>query len=148
MPIFAGTSIRLLLLNRLKNARTIFLKGLFFVVAIQVLYLSIVMNLTACNTLQLQSFNKGNDICCFTGFIIERIFADNKYIPEDQDADNNADTNNMAKYETSPLYAEQISNQHIVNCINSGSPGMTGTNLANKISKGYINIISPPPKLV
>jgi hypothetical protein len=131
---------------RLKKLNEILFRGLFFIVAIQVLNLSICGDYTTTRDSVVRVNVHYDDINSFAEFVLEKIAGDRTSASENDEDDDNPVENDLEKYETGPLYFEHIPHHQVVYTINQGSAWATGIDMANKICKGHFSIISPPPK--
>jgi len=131
---------------QLKKLNEILLRGLFFIVAIQVLNLSICVDYAITKGSDVQVNIHFDDINSFAEFVPEKIAGDRASAPENDEDDDNPVENDLEKYETGPLYFEHIPHHQVVYTISQGSTWATGIDMANKICKGHFSIISPPPK--
>ncbi|MBE7168979.1 MAG: hypothetical protein INR73_00215 [Williamsia sp.] len=139
---------RIFVLNTLKNYKLTLLYGLFYLVALQILNLSVdidyVISRSVCSTALVEY----DDIDSFSEYILEKIAGDSNYTSEDDiDDDESSRNKSIEKNNINPLYAEQFTRPQLSYDAIHGSPWATGLDQANKICKGYFTMIFSPPKV-
>lgn len=88
-----------------------------------------------------------DDIDSFFEYILENILGDSNFFSENDDDDENGPQNQgIEKYNVSVLYFEQLAQLQLLHHPIADSSCTTGLDQANKISKGYFDPVSPPPK--
>lgn len=129
----------------LKRIKIILYKGMLLLVALQVLNLSADVDFSGAGNILLADNHQSHCTNSFAGYLLEKITGGKTALPEDSDEANIPGEPGMEKYETGPLYLEQV-NQQLIAAFASRS-AWTASSSVHKISKGYLNIISPPPEL-
>jgi hypothetical protein len=130
----------------LKKAKIILLKGLFYLMALQILNLSIDIDYIAGNVSTSMAMGNYDDIDSITEYILEKVIGDNNYTSEDDDDEGDPQSKGFEKYDCGPLFFEP-SKVPTVATTNYTTTWTTGLDQANKTCKGYFNIVSPPPKV-
>ena len=130
----------------MKKAKTILLKALFYITALQILNLSIdvdyVINNSPCPAVMADY----DDVDSYAEYIIEKIVGNDNYMSENDDDSDSGQNKSSEKYDPGTLFFEQLTKPQIVYSSYHFSFWTKGLDLANKTCKGYFDIISPPPK--
>lgn len=129
----------------MKKAKTILLKFLMFLMALQILNLSIDIDYIAYNS-QLNVRADFDDIDSFTEYLIEKITGDDNYTSEKDNDDGGPQDKGLEKYFTVILYFEPAAKVQADYNTYYASAWLRGLDQTNRTCKGYFNIISPPPK--
>ena len=130
----------------MKKAKIILLKGLFYVMAFQILNLSIDLDYIVNGNGRSAGIGSYDDIDSITEYILEKVIGDNNFTSEDDDDDGAAQNKGIEKYDTGPLFFEAPVKTALLLNSNNGIHWISGLDQANKTCKGYFNIVFPPPK--
>lgn len=132
----------------MKKIKTILIRGIFYLMALQILNVSIDMDYIANVKPEITSSGNYDDIDSFLELLIEKALGDNNYTSEQDDDSGNAQEKGLEKYGSSPICFEQLTKPQLAYSLTQQSSWTTGIDQANKVCKGYFNIVSPPPDMV
>lgn len=127
------------------KAKTILLRGFFYLMALQILNLSIDFDYIAFETAQ-HNLTNYDDIDSFTEYIVESLVDNDNFTSEDDDDCGAAQEKGAEKSFNNFVYFEQPKKIQLVSLIDNQSGWTAGLDQANKTCKGYFSIIAPPPK--
>jgi hypothetical protein len=131
--------------NGLKNTRTIFIKALFYVMALQILNQSIDFDYILHKSEKAVLVNY-DDIDSFTEYLVETIVDDNDYTSE-QDDDEGSNKNKAAeKAGPDVVYFEAFRKPQLVFSPLAISSQPFDLIIDNKPCKGHFAIYAPPPE--
>ena len=130
----------------MRKTKTIFTRFVFYIVALQILNLSIDGDHIASHGPRSASMSNFDDIDSFAEYILEKVVGDDHYTTEDDDDNGNPQNNGIEKFASGPLYFEPYVKILFFENSDYLSSRITGLDQANKTCKGYFNTISPPPK--
>lgn len=131
----------------MKKVKNILFKGFFYLIALQILNLSVDVDYVVMNFHGVCRSAAFDDIDSLSEYLLEKIVGDNNYTAEsDDDDEGNAQNKGIEKYDPGPFYAEHLPKTKLIYTVNDSSFWVTGLDLANKTCKGYFMIITPPPK--
>lgn len=119
---------------------------MLLLLALQVLNLSADVDFSGAGNILLAGNSPYNCTHSFAEYLLQKITGDKTNLPEEGDETSIPGETGMEKYETGPLYMEQVQHQLIAS-LAGRSAWSSGCNRAHRISKGHLNIISPPPEL-
>lgn len=127
----------------MKRTKTILLKSFFYLIAFQILNISIDIDYLS------NASGKANfdDIDSFTEYLVEKITSDNHYTSEDDDDSGSPFNTGIEKYNNNnPFCAEEYAKPHLYSLMQQNISWIAGLDMANRTCKGYFSIISPPPE--
>lgn len=128
----------------MRKAKTILLRGIFYLLALQILNLSIDVDYAVYQGTS-QNLAGYDDVDAFSELIVEKIMNNDKYTSEDDDDSGNAQDKGLEKYCSGPLYFESHTKVHLPACLFAGHSLGNNSGNNNKTSKGFYSVFSPPP---
>lgn len=136
------------ILDTFKTLKNILLQGIFYVLALQILNLSVDIDYVVSKGLSSPNLVNYDDIDSFSEYVLEKIMGDNNFTSEnDDDDDGSSRSKGIERYDASTLYYEQFARPQLCYTAIHGSSLTYCPDRANKDCKGYISIVSPPPRM-
>ena len=133
----------------MKKAKTILVRGVFYLIALQILNTSIDIDYIAATGTGILAPVPANfdDMDSFFEFLVEGVLDDDNYTSEDDDDRGDPHEKGLEKYSSGPFCFEQYAKPFIDYQLAQESTWSSGIDHANKVCKGYFSIFSPPPDM-
>jgi hypothetical protein len=123
------------------------LKGLFYILALQTLNLSIDVDYIVGSLPRLAAMVNYDDIDSITELVVEKMVGDVNYTSEEDDDAGDAHNKGTEKFDYELYFPDQPVKAPLSVKANLNTGWVTGIDITNRTCKGYYNITSPPPEV-
>jgi hypothetical protein len=122
-------------------------KGFFYLIALQILNLSIDTDYVAFIGGYTSDMTNVDDIDSYTELIIEKLKGDDNYTTETDDDSGNPQQKGVEKFLVKYISFDQITKQLKLHLEKDAKSNWTSVlDLDQKVCRGFLNVLSPPPK--